>query len=219
MKAIIFGPPGSGKGTYASIIERKLGTIKISTGDMVREEIDNNTEMGKRIKGYYERGELIPDEIVNEILKKRISEPDCVKKGFILDGYPRTVPQAEVLRKTTEINVIINLNVSDWIIIERLSNRRTCRECEAIFNVKYLKPKIEGICDKCGGELYQRDDDKPEVIRERIRVYQEQTQPLLEYYKGKIQFVEFVCDSPEIPPEENVEKILGELKKLGFVKI
>jgi len=218
MNAIIFGPPGSGKGTYAFILEKKLGIVKVSTGDLIREEIDKNTESGKRMKEYLDKGVLVPDEIATKLLKKRISEPDCVEKGFILDGYPRTIPQAETLSKITEIDVIINLNVPDWIIIERLSNRRTCEKCGANYNVKYLKPKIEGVCDKCGGELYQRDDDKPEVIRERIRVYQEQTQPLLKYYKEKIQFIEFECNDPEIPPEENVEKILVELKKLGFYK-
>ncbi len=218
MNAIIFGPPGSGKGTYASILEKKLGPVKISTGDIIREEIEKNTELGKKFKDYYDRGELVPDEMVIEALKKRISESDCVEKGFILDGYPRTIPQAEALSKITTIHVIINLNVPDWIIIERLSSRRTCKKCGTNFNIKYLKPKIEGICDKCDGELYQRDDDKPEVIKERIRVYQKQTRPVLEYYKGKMQFVEFECSDPGIPPEENVEKILVELKKLGFYK-
>ena len=218
MNAIIFGPPGSGKGTYASILEKKLRIVKISTGDLIREEIKKKTELGTKMKDYSDRGDLVPDEVVIEVLKKRISEPDCAERGFILDGYPRTIPQAESLSKITKINVIINLNIPDWIIIERLSNRRTCRDCEAIFNVKYVKPKIEGICDKCGGELYQREDDKPEVIRERIRVYQKKTQPVLTYYKGKITFVEFECDDPDIPPEENAEKILIELKKINFYK-
>ena len=218
MNAIIFGPPGSGKGTYASILEKKLGIVKVATGDIIREEIRGNTELGKRMKEYSDRGKLVPDEIVIEALKKRISESDCVETGFILDGYPRTIPQAEALSKIAKIDVVINLNVPDWIIVERLSNRRTCKNCEAIFNVKYVKPKAEGICDKCGGELFQRNDDKRGVIKERIRIYQKQTQPVLEYYKGKIQFVEFVCDDPEIPPEDNVEKILEKLKELGFFK-
>jgi len=217
MNAIIFGPPGSGKGTYASILEKKLGIVKVSTGDIVREEIEKNTKLGKKMKGYHDRGKLVPDEIIIEVLKKRISELDCVERGFILDGYPRTVQQAEALDEITKIDVIIDLNVLDWIIIERLSSRRTCKECGANFNVKYLKPKIKGICDKCGGELIQRDDDKPEVIKERIKVYQKQTQPLLNYYKGKIPFVEFECKDPEIPPENNVEKILVKLKKLGYI--
>jgi len=218
MNTIIFGPPGSGKGTYASFIEKKLGIVKISTGDIIREEIEKNTDLGKRMKEYANRGELVPDKIITEILKIRISEPDCMKNGFILDGYPRTIPQAQTLDKIANIDVIINLNVPDWIIIERLSSRRTCKKCEAIFNVKYVKPKVEGVCDKCGGELYQRDDDKPKVIKERIKVYQKQTQPLLKYYKGKIPFVDFECDSPDIPPEVNVEKILKKLKILGFYK-
>ena len=137
MKAVIFGPPGSGKGSYAYIIGEKLGTTKISTGDLIREEIRKNTELGKKMKDYHDRGNLVPDEIVIDILKKRISEPDCIERGFILDGYPRTVQQAEALSKITATDVIINLNVPDWIIIERLSNRRACKECDATFNLKY----------------------------------------------------------------------------------
>jgi adenylate kinase len=218
MNAIIFGPPGSGKGTYASFLEKKLGVVKISTGDIVRDEIEKGSHLGKKMKEYYDKGELVPDEIIIDLLKRRISEPDCMERGFILDGYPRTIPQAEVLDKIARVDVIINLKVPDWVIIERLSNRRICKECGAIFNVKYLKPKKEGICDKCGGELYQREDDKPEVIRERIRVHNEQTRPLLEYYRGKVPFAEIECNSPEIPPEVMVEKILEELKKLDFVE-
>jgi adenylate kinase len=214
MNAIIFGPPGSGKGTYASFIEKQLGIVKISTGDIIREEISNNTKLGKTMKEYSDKGELVPDKIVIEILKKRISKLDSRKKGFILDGYPRTVAQAEALNKIVKIDVIINLNVPDWIIIERLSSRRTCKQCGTAFNIKYYKPKIEGVCDKCCGELYQRKDDTEEVIRERIQVYQKQTQPLIKYYKGKIPFVDFECDSPDIPPEINAQKILEKLKEM-----
>jgi len=218
MNAIIFGPPGSGKGTYASVLEKRIGMVKISTGDIIREEIGKNTAIGKRMKDFYGRGELVPDSIVIEILKKRFSHSDVLQKGFILDGYPRTIPQAQILDKITRIDVIINLKVPDWVIIERLSNRRICKKCGVIYNLKYLKPKKEGICDVCGGELFQRDDDKSEVIKERILVYQKQTRPLLEYYEGKIPFAEVECNSPEIPPEVIVDKILEKLKDLGFVK-
>jgi len=127
MKAIIFGPPGSGKGTYASIIQEKIGTIKISTGDIVREEERKGTELGKMMKQYKDKGLLVPDEIIIEVLKKRISQPDCIEKGFILDGYPRTIPQAKALDKITPIDVIINLILPNWVIIERLTNRRICK--------------------------------------------------------------------------------------------
>ncbi|MGC9345751.1 MAG: adenylate kinase family protein [Candidatus Bathyarchaeales archaeon] len=218
MNAMIFGPPGSGKGTYASALEKRIGMVKISTGDIIREEIGKNTAIGRRMKDFYGRGELVPDSMVMEILKKRILQSDVLQKGFILDGYPRTIPQAQMLDKIVRIDVIINLKVPDWVIIERLSNRRICKKCGAIYNLKYLKPKNEGICDVCEGELFQRDDDKPEVIKERIMVYQKQTRPLLDYYKGKTSFAEVECNSPEIPPDVIVDKILKELKKLGFIK-
>jgi len=217
MNAIIFGPPGSGKGTYASILQERLGIVKISTGDMVREEIKKSTELGLKMKEYHDRGELVPDEIIIEMLKKRISQPDCKEKGFILDGYPRTVNQAKALEDFTKIDVVINLKVPDWVIVERLSTRRICKKCGAIYNVKYLKPKVEGICDKCGGELIQREDDKPEVIKERIRVYYEKIKPTLDYLLARIPFIEVSCDSPEIPPEVMVDKIVKKLKEKKFI--
>jgi adenylate kinase len=217
MKFIIFGPPGAGKGTYASTLASELNIAKISTGDIIREEIKQDTDLGKRIVDFVKKGELVPDEIVIEILKRHIGKPSG-KNGFILDGYPRTLEQAEALDSIEKIDAVVRLVVPEWVIIERLSNRRTCKNCGAIYNVKYLKPKREGACDACGGELCQREDDKPEVVRERLRVYEVQTQPLINYYTGKIPFVIIECRSVDIPPETIVKKILQELQEMNLIK-
>ena len=217
MRFIIFGPPGAGKGTYASMLASKLEIAKISTGDIIREEIKRNTDLGKRIVDFVTRGKLVPDEIVITVLKEEIDKPSS-KNGFILDGYPRTIEQAKALDNTEKIDAVIRLVVPEWVIIERLSNRRTCKNCGAIYNVKYLKPKKLGICDTCGGELYQREDDKPEVIKERLRVYEAQTQPLINYYRNEVQFVNIECKSVDIPPETIVKKILQELQKKNLMK-
>jgi len=158
------------------------------------------------------KGELVPDETTIKVLKERISQPNS-EKGFILDGYPRTIEQAKALDKIARIDAVIRLIVPQWVIIERLSNRRVCRNCGTIFNVKYLKPKVENVCDRCGGELYQREDDKPEVIRQRLKVYERQTQPLKQYYKNKTPILDIECNSPDVPPETIVEKILEKLRK------
>ena len=213
MKAIIFGPPGSGKGTYASRLQAKLGLDVIAMGDIFRAIMKEDSSLGKKVKHYVEKGLLVPDDVVIEVLKQRLMKSSN-KEGFILDGFPRTIEQANALDKTTNIDVIIQLTVPDWIIVERLSTRRICKSCGEIYNVRYLKPKVEGVCDKCGGQLYQRSDDTVEVIKERIRVYERQTQPILQYYKEKkVQLVEFKCESLDMPPEVAVESILKELEK------
>jgi len=219
MNLIIFGPPGSGKGTYASMLEERLGIVKISAGDMVREAIKSGSEIGKKMKAYSDKGQLAPDELVIEMIKERINKMDCKKKGFILDGFPRTINQAEVLDKFAKIDGIINLDVPEWVIVARLSNRVTCKVCKAIFNVKYYKPKVEGVCDNCGGELIQRDDDKEEVVKDRIGVYRKETEPLLEYYKKKkIPFIVSGASKPEIPPEPIVDEIMKNMKKAKWIK-
>jgi adenylate kinase len=216
MNAIIFGPPGSGKGTYASRLQSRLGVAVIAMGDIFREILKEDTPLGKNVKGYVEKGLLVPDDIVIDVLKQRLSEVPK-DKGFILDGYPRTIAQAEVLEGIVEIDVILLQIVPDWIIIERLSSRRICRICGAIYNVRYLKPKVDGICDKCGGPLYQRQDDKPEVIKRRIQVYQEQTSPILQHYKEKkVPLVISSITALETKPETVVEKMIKELKKLNL---
>jgi len=145
-----------------------------------------------------------------------VGEPDS-QGGFILDGYPRTIEQAKALEKIAKIDAIIRLIVPEWIIIERLSNRRICSKCGAIYNLRHLKPKVEGVCDKCGGQLYQREDDKPEVIKERLKVYERQTQPLIEYYKQKIPVLEVENRDIDAPPEITVEKIMNELRKANII--
>jgi adenylate kinase len=214
VNAIIFGAPGSGKGTYASRLQAKLGVDIIAMGDIFREIMKEDTELGKKIKGYVEKGLLVPDDIVIEVLKHRLAKIPK-GKGFILDGYPRTLEQAETLEGIAKIDVIILLMVPDWIIIERLSTRRICKNCGAVYNIRFLKPKVENICDKCGGPLYQRSDDTPEVITKRIQVYEAQTQPILQLFKErKMPFVVANCDALDTPPDTVVETILKELRKL-----
>ena len=213
MKAIIFGPPGSGKGTYSSRLQAKLGVDVIATGDIFRELVKENSDLGKKVKGYVEKGLLVPDDVVVEVLKQRLSKIPK-GKGFILDGYPRTLDQAKTLDSITPIDVVLLLDVPDWIIIERLSSRRICRNCGAVYNTRFLKPKVEGVCDKCGGQLYQRSDDNPEVIKKRLEVYKQQTQPLLDYYRKKqVPFIVSEAKSLESPPEIMVDQMLVELKK------
>jgi len=217
LNLIIFGPPGAGKGTYTSRLATRLKIAGIATGDIFRGEMKRNTVLGRKVADFVNTGVLVPDEITIEILKKRIGEPDS-RKGFILDGYPRTIEQAKALEKVSEIDAVVRIIVPEWIIIERLSSRRICRNCGEVYNLRYLKPKIEGVCDKCGGQLYQREDDKPEVVRERLRVYERQTQPLIDYYKRKIPIIEVENKQIDTPPETIVEKILNELKKANITK-
>ena len=214
MKAIIFGAPGSGKGTYASRLQARLGVDVIAMGDIFREIIKEDTELGKKVKGYVEKGLLVPDDIVIEVLKHRLAKIPK-GKGFILDGYPRTLEQAETLEEIAKIDVILLLMVPDWIIIERLSSRRICRNCGSVYNIRFLKPKVDMVCDKCGGPLYQRSDDTPEVIKKRIQVYEKQTRPILQFFKERtVSFVVANCDALDTPPETVVETILKELRKL-----
>jgi len=216
LKAIIFGAPGAGKGTYATRLQAKLGVDVIAMGDIFREIVKEKSDLAAKVKGYMEKGSLVPDEVVVEVLKSHLAKISG-GKGFILDGYPRTLDQAKKLDVITQIDVIMQLNVPDWIIIERLSTRRVCKNCGTIFNVKFLKPKVEGVCDKCGGPLYQRADDNPETIKNRLKVYQEQTAPLIEFYKEKkVPFIELETKTLDQPPEVMVDKLFAELKRLNF---
>ncbi|MBN1357834.1 nucleoside monophosphate kinase [Candidatus Bathyarchaeota archaeon] len=216
MNAIIFGAPGSGKGTYSSRLQSKLGVDVIAMGDIFRENLKAETPLGKKVKSYVEKGLLVPDYIVIDVLKQRLAKV-AKEKGFILDGYPRTIDQAKTLEGITKIDVILLQMVPDWIIIERLSSRRICKSCGAVYNIRFLKPKVEGVCDKCGGSLYQRSDDTPEVIKRRLQVYQEQTSPLLQHYKEKnVPFIVSSITALDTPPETVIETMLKELKKLNL---
>ena len=217
MNAIIFGAPGSGKGTYSSRLQAQLGLEVISMGDIFREILKKDTKLGKKVKSYVEKGLLVPSDIVIEVLRQRLKEIPS-GKGFLLDGYPRTVEQAKTLERIAKIDVIILLIVPDWIIIERLSTRRICRNCGAVYNTRFLKPRTEGVCDKCGGPLYQRPDDTEEVIKKRIQIYEEQTQPIVQLYKRKrIPFVQVHCETLDAPPDNIVKEIIKDLQKLHLV--
>ena len=215
MKKIFLGAPGAGKGTAASRIAPIKNIPHISTGDLFRNNLKNNTEVGQKAKEFMNKGELVPDEIVIEMMKKRITEPDC-ENGFILDGFPRTLNQAEMLKEILPIDAVINIDVPDEIVIQRLCSRITCKDCGKIFNLTSLPPKQEGICDSCEGELYQRDDDKEEVIQNRLNIYKEQTQPLIDFYKNLGLISEVKVTNPDQTPEELVEKVLNSIE--GFNK-
>lgn len=189
-----------------------MGIVAIATGDILREMAEAETELGKTVKEYVSKGKLVPDNVVITILRGKLSGSQC--RGFILDGYPRTIEQAKALDNIRRVDAIIHLQVPEWVILERLSTRRICEKCGEVYNTRFLKTKKEGICDKCSGKLKQRIDDTTEVIKARLKVYERQTQPLLEFYKGKVPFVEYKCDSIEIPPEVAVEEILKELRTL-----
>lgn len=189
MKLVILGPPGAGKGTQAEFIVKKYNIPHISTGDIFRENIKNNTALGAKAKSYMDKGLLVPDEVVIEIVQDRISKDDC-KEGFLLDGFPRTVAQAvsldaELDKLGTKLDRVININVDPEILVDRAVGRRVCKTCGATYHIKYNPPKVEGICDKDGTPLIQRDDDVKETVETRIKVYFEQTSPLIDYYKAQ----------------------------------
>ena len=192
MNLILLGAPGAGKGTQAEVICEHLHIPAVSTGNMIREALKNGTEMGLRAKSYMEEGKLVPDEVVIGIIQDRLQQDDC-KNGFILDGFPRTIPQAEALDKMgVAIDKVIDIEVPDEKIVERMSGRRVCESCGASYHLLYKKPEKEGVCGKCGGALVQRKDDHPDTVKERLKVYHEQTEPLKAYYEkqGKLAVVE-----------------------------
>lgn len=193
MRIILLGPPGAGKGTQAKVLAEKLKVAHISTGDILRQNVKEETPLGKEAKDYMERGLLVPDGLMAKMLKERFSQAD-VKSGFILDGYPRNLAQAKTLEEIFEsqnigIDWIIYLDSSEKVIIQRLSGRLVCSKCQANYHIKNMPPKKEGICDRCGGHLYQRSDDKVETIKRRLEVYRKESADLIDYYKkqGKLQ--------------------------------
>lgn len=192
MKIILLGAPGAGKGTQAEVICNKLSIPAISTGNIIREALKNGTEMGLKAKSYMDEGKLVPDDVVIGIIQERLQKDDC-KNGFILDGFPRTIPQAEALDAMgVTIDRVISIEVPDEKIVERMSGRRVCEKCGASYHMLYKKSSEEGVCDVCGGALIRRKDDAPETVEDRLRVYHEQTEPLKDYYvkSGKLRTVE-----------------------------
>lgn len=187
MNLILLGPPGAGKGTQAKLLAGRYRTPHISTGDIFRAAIKEGTPLGTRAKSFLDRGLLVPDEIVIGIVSERLEAPDC-RNGFLLDGFPRTVPQADALdrylaERKRPLTAVLDLEVGTDLLLRRLTGRRVCRACGMPYHVETKRPQVEGQCDQCGGELYHRDDDKPETVAERLRVYTEQTAPLIEFYE------------------------------------
>jgi len=222
MNIIFLGPPGSGKGTYSTRIGRLLGIPHISTGDIFREAVEQGTELGNKVNEYLKKGELVPDDITINVLRERIGMSDC-RNGFVLDGYPRTIPQAKTLDELVKIDLVINLKIHEKILVEKLSARRICINCGEIYNIADIKetidgvkydmspmlPKTLGICDKCGGKLVQRKDDSVKVIKARLKIYRKQTEPLIRYYMKR----GLVEDIPvNEGPEATVPKIMKKLK-------
>ncbi len=196
MRLILLGPPGSGKGTQANLLQDKFKIPKISTGDILRAAVEDGTELGNQARKFMDKGELVPDEVVISLIKERIVEPDC-ESGFILDGFPRTIVQAEKLGETLEamgqdIDSVLDLEVDRDELLVRLTGRRTCKSCGAMFHRTSHPPKVEEICDECGGELYQRPDDNEETIVKRLEVYSKETAPLKEFYQkqGKLKTIQ-----------------------------
>jgi adenylate kinase len=211
---VLLGPPGAGKGTQAEIVAEKLGLAHISSGDLFRENINNQTDLGKLAKQYIDRGDLVPDDVTISMVKERLTKPDCTR-GALLDGFPRTPAQAESLEKMLqEKNVHLNLvpliKVPEQRLIERLGGRWTCREQGHVFHEKFNPPKVAGTCDLDGSELYQRDDDKPETVRNRIIVYNQQTTPLIDYFKGRKLLAEI---DGSLPIEKVTEALLVAISK------
>ncbi len=207
LQIVLFGPPGAGKGTHAKILSERYGISHISTGDLLRSQIQEGTPLGKRAKSFIDSGKLVPDELVVEMVKNQLQNSD-VRKGFILDGFPRTVEQAKaledmLLKNETPINLALQFDTSEEVIVDRLSGRRTCSNCSANYHIRNIPPQREGICDLCGNPLTQRKDDQPDTVRKRLKVYQDQTAPLIEFYEER-QVLRAVNGDLEIEPLQEV---------------
>ena len=214
-RVVLLGPPGAGKGTQAKLLQDKFGAVQISTGDILRKAVAEQTPLGKQAADYINRGALVPDGVIVNLVAKRLKEKDC-EGGFILDGFPRTIPQAErldeILNKMgLSLNGVLSVQAPREVIIERLAGRRTCKSCGALCHVVFDAPKNPGICDRCGGELFQRDDDREETIANRLNVYEAQTAPLVDYYrkKGVLREIDGVGEVAEI--RARVTQALGGL--------
>jgi len=219
MHIILLGAPGVGKGTLAKMIARKFDIPHLSTGDILRDNVNKKTYVGNQAKEYMDNGKLVPDDIMIQMVKGRVLEEDC-ETGFILDGFPRTIKQAEALKLIFDklnvtIDAILNLKASQEIIIERLSGRRTCKNCGAIYHIKNIPSKVEDKCDKCADRLYQRDDDKKDIVKERLMVYKTQTKKLILYYKKQDSFCEIDANKKAGEMFVEVCNCLGRVSKSG----
>ena len=214
MNLILLGPPGAGKGTQAKRLAQTHGLVQLATGDMVRAAIASGSEVGRRVKAIYDAGELVPDDIIIQMIADRIGQPDCAR-GFILDGFPRTVPQAEALdamlaERGQALNHVILLEVDEAALVDRIAGRFTCQGCGASFHERYRRPQVEGVCDVCGGtELVHRADDRPEAVKTRFEVYRRQTEPILPYYRarGILRTVNGMADIDEVTRQ--IEQLLA----------
>jgi adenylate kinase len=211
MKIVLLGPPGAGKGTQAKVLSKRLNLVHISTGDILRQNVSEKTELGIQAKGFMEKGALVPDELVKQMLANRIDEPNA-EKGFILDGYPRNVKQAQALDKmlderNMDIDCVFYLDSSEAVIIQRLSGRLVCTLCGENFHIKNMPPKVVMICDNCGNRLYQRSDDKTETIKRRLEIYRQDSAPVIDYYRHKKKL--FQVDS-----DEEAELVLDKITRL-----
>jgi adenylate kinase len=212
-KMVLLGPPGAGKGTASELLLKDVQLAHVSTGDIFRANIKNETELGMKAKAYMDKGLLVPDELVVDLLVDRIKQADCVK-GYLLDGFPRTIPQAEALDRALnnrgdKVEYAINIDVPDEFIVTRMGGRRACVACGATYHVEFSPTKVEGICDKCQGGLIVRDDDKPETVKRRLEIYHEQTQPLIDYYaaQGALYTVDGTKDIAEVTAQ--IEAVLS----------
>lgn len=208
MKISLFGPPGAGKGTQARFIVEKFSIPQISTGDLLRAQVRSGTDLGIKAKEYMDRGALVPDEVVIGMLRERISDNDC-ENGFILDGFPRSLSQAKALKEIITLDAVINIKVNEEALIRRITGRRMCPDCGATYHIDFAPPRKEGICDRCGAELYQRDDDREETVRKRIEVYRSQTEPLAEFYREE-------GILKDIDGNRSIEEISGDI--IGFLE-
>lgn len=211
MRLILLGAPGAGKGTVAKLLTAVDGSVQISTGDILRAAVKDGTELGKQAKAFMDAGDLVPDQLIMDIMGERLLEDDC-KAGFLLDGFPRTIPQAEALKVllaklNIELDAAVNLNVPRDVILDRLTTRRTCTGCGAIYNVKSNPPKVEGVCDVCGGDVVQRDDETEEAISNRLDVYNEKTAPLAGFYEGEGMLMDIEATSSEVVVNAIKEKV------------
>lgn len=213
MRLIFLGSPGAGKGTQAAVIKERHNVAHISTGDILRDNVKGGTPLGKIAKEYMDSGRLVPDEVIIGMMEKRLVKPDC-KNGFILDGFPRTVPQAEALDSLLEklgmvLDGVVLFDVAPHVVVERLTGRRVCGKCGAIFHASFRKPRVPGVCDLCGGEIVQRDDDREEVVLKRLDVYKEQTAPLIGYYERKKNLVRVDAGQDGARVVADIEKAFG----------